>query len=294
MKKFSKAVCIIASIMLGAGILLAFIGFISGAKTSIYFDFKNGISLASQSEPFVYENYELENIDEIYIDVSNASLRIEPSDNGKFGIRVNYGSFTETPDVSTSGGRISVKEKEQHAIGILNILSLWQIFSEGNSITLYIPVSGTAELASFTFRSDNGSIVSDTPLTTSELDLKTSNGSVNISKMTVRQSALVKTSNGAIICGGAFYGSSEFKTSNGRIELSGNLSGSISLKTSNGSITVNADKPQTSYGIHADTSNGSIKINDNKLSDEYTIAAPGADSITAKTSNGSINLYFEN
>ena len=294
MKKFSKIVCIIAGIMLGAGIILAFIGFALGAKSSVYLDFRNGIRLAPQNEPFVYENYELENISEIDIDVSNAKLEIQPSVNGKFGICINYNNYTETPSVSTDNNRISVYETSQIKIGIFNIVRILSIFSSENTITLYVPVSDSTVLTSFIFHTSNGTVMTDTPLKTESLDIKTSNGSINMSRLSVSKSTLLKTSNGAIICDGAFAGNTEFKTSNGRIEVSGTISDTFNLKTSNGSITIHADQPQSSYSLYADTSNGPIKINGDKVSDDYSSISSGKNNITAKTSNGSINFNFQN
>ena len=112
---------------------------------------------------------------------------------------------------------------------------------------------------------------------TCELDLKTSNGEVDIEGVSANVS--MASSNGALRAK-SFSGKLTAKTSNGRIEVEG-VSGSVDLSTSNGRIELTGSIVGDANSLS--TSNGRVKVQ---------LPSTAAFAVDAKTSNGSIDCNF--
>jgi hypothetical protein len=88
-----------------------------------------------------------------------------------------------------------------------------------------------------------------------ELDLKASNGSINLSKV-LGSNLVLRTSNGKMILDNITADKIDGKTSNGRISLNTVYAESLSMKTSNGKI----EGELKSQDVYLETSNGKIDL----------------------------------
>lgn len=128
------------------------------------------------------------------------------------------------------------------------------------------------------------------------LDVKTSNGKINVAGPT--KDVVAQSSNGGIQVKGA-KGTVNLNTSNGSIQVNGG-SGKLDLKTSNGSITVDSSRAE----IDASTSNGSIQFSGELADGDHTFHSSNGRitlnlpsnaqfRIDAKTSNAPIKTDFD-
>ncbi len=118
------------------------------------------------------------------------------------------------------------------------------------------------------------------------LELQTSNGSLNLEKVTSRQDLKAVTSNGKITAEGVSAPQAlTLKTSNSGIRVSNLDSAAISLTTSNAGIKGSLPGKMEDYTVKSGTSNGK-----NNLPGER---AGGAKTLNVRTSNANISLGFD-
>lgn len=292
MKKFTMAAGITAAVLIGVGFLLVVAGVLTGAERGVYFD-KGGIKMIKSGEDFEYEKYDIDNVKEIDIDISNARVEFKASQSNKFGINVSLCDNSETPVVNTDNGKISVSRKAGIQLFRINF-DLWNLFSnKTNVITVYIPRN--TKFDSVCVDTSNGAIDIQQDFTTDTLEINTSNGRITVNGVTCSKKAELKTSNGGINCNGKFNTDTYFKTSNGRVEAQGSYKGRTYIKTSNGAIEFSTSESEKTYNIDADTSNGSIRLNGIKVDDDYRQRQTDAsNTLEIDTSNGSVTMNFGN
>lgn len=291
MKKWVKVVCIVAASMIGVGMVFLIAGVLSGAQNGVILE-QGGIKLVGR-EPYTYETMDITSVDTIDIDVSSARVEIVASPNNAYGLSVSLSGGDNIPDISTEGGKIRVNQSELSGFWHFSFDLLSLFSGQSEVITVYVPQH--AELEQCQFYTNNGAISVETPLTTQNLKIDTSNGKIELSDLICKRKAEATTSNGAIICDGSFEGDTFFKTSNGKIELSGTYKGRTVCKTSNGSIAFATALMEKEYDVETNTSNGSIRINGDKVGDDYKSRSVGADNtLDLDTSNGSIDIRFSN
>lgn len=111
------------------------------------------------------------------------------------------------------------------------------------------------------------------------LDLKTSNGRVNVSN--IEGEVTARTSNGRVGYED-IRGPVTAKTSNGRVTIAG-VEGPVVASTSNGRVDITHDGLLSDHPIECDTSNGSITV---------ALAEGSAFAVDARTSNGRVHSAF--
>jgi DUF4097 and DUF4098 domain-containing protein YvlB len=176
--------------------------------------------------------------------------------------------------------------------GVAEIAAVIPRGSHGSvSMTLTVPYSTSMDL-----ETSNGSIKADGLV--GALKGKTSNGSVDVKDC--EGSISLQTSNGKLTIDGGMLSEVDARTSNGSVRINGALApGNHKVRTSNGSITL--DTHSAPLLMTATTSNGSITANGGKVKKGETIllglpagvelaSESDAANLTLRTSNGSVRV----
>jgi Putative adhesin len=209
----------------------------------------------------------------IVVETFNGAIDVTPGENGTVEARVTKragGSTQEEAEQDLENIEITMKQ-------------------EGDTIKI------TAEKTDHSMWSDRGASVDLQVPDGTVLDLRTSNGKVNV--VAVTGDVKANSSNGVIRVKGS-KGKLNLTTSNGAIQAEGG-SGRLDLKTSNGPIAVKSTKAV----VHAQTSNGTIQFN-GRLGDgensfesrngKIVLGLPASAEfrLDATTSNGHIHSDF--
>ena len=288
MNKLTKNAIRMAVIFIPIGILLIIVGVFTGAKNGVYI--QSGKINLDGNKDYNYENYDISNIKNISVDVSNAKILIKESTNDNFGVDINLTSISQDPTISFENNMIKIQKNSKFG---LNIFS-WDFGSlfDGNSnvVTIFIPKGSS--LNDVTLNTNNGKIeIIDLNSNTVKAD--TSNGAITTNNVVIGSNTSLTTSNGQVDISGSFSDTTYVKTSNGKIIGDGTFSGKTTFKTSNGAISFSNKMKRNDCNIIADTSNGTIRINDTKVGDEFKENNGANNSIDLDTSNGGITIYFE-
>jgi len=288
MNKLTKNAIRMAVIFIPIGVLLIIVGIFTGAKNGVYI--QSGKINLDGNKDYNYENYDISNIKNISVDVSNAKILIKESTNDNFGVDINLTSISQDPTISFENNMIKIQKNSKFG---LNIFS-WDFGSlfDGNSnvVTIFIPKGSS--LNDVTLNTNNGKIeIIDLNSNTVKAD--TSNGAITTNNVVIGSNTSLTTSNGQVDISGSFSDTTYVKTSNGKIIGDGTFSGKTTFKTSNSAISFSNKIKRNDCNIIADTSNGTIRINDTKVGDEFKENNGANNSIDLDTSNGGITIYFE-
>jgi len=288
MNKLTKNAIRMAVIFIPIGVLLIIVGVFTGAKNGVYI--QSGKINLDGNKDYNYENYDISNIKNISVDVSNAKILIKESTNDNFGVDINLTSISQDPTISFENNMIKIQKNSKFG---LNIFS-WDFGSlfDGNSnvVTIFIPKGSS--LNDVTLNTNNGKIeIIDLNSNTVKAD--TSNGAITTNNVVIGSNTSLTTSNGQVDISGSFSDTTYVKTSNGKIIGDGTFSGKTTFKTSNSAISFSNKIKRNDCNIIADTSNGTIRINDTKVGDEFKENNGANNSIDLDTSNGGITIYFE-
>jgi len=288
MNKLTKNAIRMAVIFIPIGILLIIVGVFTGAKNGVYI--QSGKINLDGNKDYNYENYDISNIKNISVDVSNAKILIKESTNDNFGVDINLTSISQDPTISFENNMIKIQKNSKFG---LNIFS-WDFGSlfDGNSnvVTIFIPKGSS--LNDVTLNTNNGKIeIIDLNSNTVKAD--TSNGAITTNNVVIGSNTSLTTSNGQVDISGSFSDTTYVKTSNGKIIGDGTFSGKTTFKTSNSAISFSNKIKRNDCNIIADTSNGTIRINDTKVGDEFKENNGANNSIDLDTSNGGVTIEFK-
>ena len=118
-----------------------------------------------------------------------------------------------------------------------------------------------------------------------DMQLTTSNSHIEARDLQTFGRLILTTSNASLLAEDcAAKGELRLTTSNGKLETWRSLGASVTLKTSNSSIRGTLPGRQQDWAIESHTSNGKNSLPKNQ---------PGSKPLTVHTSNGSIDLHFE-
>jgi len=288
MNKLTKNALRLAAIFIPIGILLIIVGVFTGAKNGVYIE-AGKINLDGDKD-YNYENYDITDIKNISVDVSNAKIIIKESANDNFGVDINLSSISEDPTVSVENNMIKIEKNSKFG---LNIFS-WDFGSlfDGSSNEVIIFVPKGSSLNDVTLNTNNGRI-EITDLNANNVKADTSNGGILTNNVVIGSNTSLTTSNGQVDISGTFSDTTYVKTSNGKIIGDGTFNGKTTFKTSNGAISFKNNIKRNDCNIIADTSNGSVRINDTKVGDEFKENNGANNSIDLDTSNGGITIDFQ-
>ncbi len=210
-------------------------------------------------------------------------------------------------DVTLLGGQLTVINEvamSMHMWGIGFIFESRPIFT----VAVTIPRTSSLNIEAETM---NGSLEADDFATIGTLDLRTSNGPINVGAIT--QSAAITlrtlngrielidavsagpvdlvTNNGVVVLTNVVAPEISGRASNGPIEASGVTTDDIELQTSNGNVDLELTGQLADYHVTMTTINGSYYIDDVKVSvNSYNTNMTSR--VDLRTSNGNINLNF--
>ncbi len=265
------------------GLILVFISFVlvGFSVDRIVDNLKNN----AKYEEKIYEEDYNEDIKNIIIDVDNSKVIIRESENYKISIQY-YETKDQKYEIKEYDDTISFKENNEFKLFNFDFGFIF----EAKQVIVYVP---NGVMSQIKIRTSNGKIIFDneTTLKANNIDLKTDNGSVEISYL-VTNSLAIKTSNGKINLNNISAERVDADTSNGSINIENLTSEDIRLDTSNGKISLNLFGNKNEYNYNLKTSNGSVSINGNKYSDSFSEINGKEKDIYAHTSNGSIMLSF--
>jgi len=176
--------------------------------------------------------------------------------------------------------KITISNEIDNNFFSFDIKDLFELFNASDKVIIEVPEQ--LLLGTINVKSLNGK-VEIRNISTGEIDVVVSNGSINIDTLTVTSNISLHTSNGDVkvknIIGKYDL---DIVTSNGRITLNNLEMNNYNLYTSNGRIVVDNLNVALQDGVdfYAKTSNGAIVMNEVYI-----------DEIEIKTSNGDIDFY---
>lgn len=254
----------------------------------------------------VSENYASALINELKIDAINRSIEIVESTTDEITIefyvsKADRYTLTTTDDVLKLDMKTNFFENLLYNPVFINI----PLNPIVHVIKVYVPTdsveriniktkNGTVKVSdvqtdTLNVSTSNGTItVRDTTFNTSELT--TSNGTVELENVR-GASVTVRSLNGTLKGENINVASINAKTSNGEIKFQDVTTDNIISETSNGNIVLYINGVSTDYKTIVATTNGTIHIDDVKVY-SATYNANNLHSVNAKTTNGSIKLYF--
>ena len=279
----SNKIYVIAAIFFLVGLSV-----IAATFAAVGFDSDKLGTLNYIDREFTAENEVLE----LDVDDSNTSVVFTPSDGDR--VRITYvESEREKYNISQSGTTLRVEKK------VSNMFYSFFNFDFGfhsRTMTVYLPEGTAVKLTART--SNSGVRVNGASFT--ELELKTSNGKLDVSDATCEGGAVLKTSNSSIYVSNlSSSGTLDCSSSNGKIEITGSKAESIFIDDSNSTVSLTSLAASV---MRAQTSNGRIEVDDLDIGAELRLVSsngsisgtlPGSINdydITSSTSNGSNSL----
>lgn len=272
----------ITLLLLFLGVLFTVIGFLLGDETNFTIIDRPNYTL----KELTYEASEIYDLDMI---LDNRDVSIIPSDNNQIVITY-YESEYDWFEVETEEEQLTIINRTKWFLGIS-----WGIFSLGydyNKVEIQLPVS-VLEYA-LDIKTSNGRIDLNDLVQIKELKLISSNGTIAVNDVHVSDYFKLDTSNGKILINDISCDAlMNIHTSNGEINIDKLRADNLVANTSNGSITVKIVGQYENYRIEMDTSNGTNYIDGEEKND--SVYNPSQTNlINLDTSNGSIRLNFVN
>ncbi|PKK95607.1 MAG: hypothetical protein CVV60_00410 [Tenericutes bacterium HGW-Tenericutes-5] len=208
--------------------------------------------------------------------------------------------FTDTDNELT----ITIERKWYYNIFSFDIFSNREFFK----VYLYLPTTSSVE--NLKIFSSNGSLNLNVNATFDQINLRTSNGRIDIlnleasniianssngviriDNLSVAEKIDLNTTNGEVIMDDINSPIIEADTSNGKITAKNIISNNINLDTSNGHVYLSIVGEKDDYKVTLSTSNGS-KIFDGLEVSSGTINSSGQYSISLDSSNSDVEVTF--
>ena len=268
-------------------------------------DSLRAVSLTCGEMPIVVKAAEGDGVTLIYYTCENDPYEAEARDGVLTLRRAEFtGSRAGRFTFSVLGGLIRLAWNKQCPTVELHVPENALLDLEAHTSNASIKVDGPRALCAVTLKTSNGRIALEN-VKCKTLDAVNSNARLTLERVEVKQGLNGKTSNGRIEADGAFSGGDMvLTTSNGRIEADqctarGELrlttsngavkvdrlnAQALTLKTSNSSISGVLPGKQTDWQIESGTSNGRNNLPAHQ---------PGQKPLRVRTSNGSIDVRFE-
>lgn len=233
---------------------------------------------------------------EIEIDIKNVPVRVEPSRDSSIHLAYYESDRVSYTINELDNGKLRVTSTDKtkwydHYFNIVNVDFFYNVF------TVTIPESYEGEiriktsngsiniedlrLKDLKLTSSNGSITAEKLAVDGEINLNTSNSKIRVSDVSAGGDIICETSNSPVSIKRAAAENISVKTSSGSIDINGvAASRELNLKTSNGKISF--ERVNVGSALVCKTSNSSVEgVIDGKITD-YTISA--------ETSNASSTL----
>ncbi len=231
--------------------------------------------------------HEASEIKDFYIILDNREVNIIPSENDQIVITY-YESEYDWFEVENDEDQLKIINRTKWFLGIS-----WGIFNLGvdyTKVEIQLPLS-VLDYA-LDIRTSNGRINLNDLVQLKELKLISSNGTISVNDVYVTDYFKLDTSNGKVLMNDVSCDViMNIHTSNGEINIDKLAADNIKASTSNGSITLKIIGQYEDYRIEMETSNGTNYIDGEEKND--SVYNPSLSKlINLDTSNGSIRLSF--
>lgn len=231
--------------------------------------------------------HEASEIKDFNIILDNREVNIIPSENDQIVITY-YESEYDWFEVENDEDQLKIINRTKWFLGIS-----WGIFNLGvdyTKVEIQLPLS-VLDYA-LDIRTSNGRINLNDLVQLKELKLISSNGTISVNDVYVTDYFKLDTSNGKVLMNDVSCDViMNIHTSNGEINIDKLAADNIKASTSNGSITLKIIGQYEDYRIEMETSNGTNYIDGEEKND--SVYNPSLSKlINLDTSNGSIRLSF--
>lgn len=268
-------------LLIFVGVVLSVVGFLLSDET----DFKLFQKADYDLKELTYEKLEVK---ELSIILNNRDVIITPSESDQIEITY-YESEYDWFEIETDGNQLDIINRTKWYLGVS-----WGLFNltseEYTKVEIKLPASVIDYEIDIT--TSNGTIDLNDLLQLKELKLKSSNGTIRVNDVHVTDYFKLDTSNGKILVDDVSSDALMIvHTSNGGINIDNIIAENIDASTSNGAIEVRIVGQYDNYRIEMDTSNGTNYIDGEERNDSVYNPTK-SNKIKLDTSNGSIRLYF--
>ena len=279
MKKLTRVLLTIASIVFVLGLVLVISGFISGGSI------KNVRLIGGKVYDYVDfdKDYSKETIENLELEVSTGKLHIEEGE----AFRVVGTDVVENSiEVGVKNNTLYIKENDNSSWGWIHHIGI-TLFSKESKITVYVPKDFVAKNTELDVEA-GGLVIKK--LTTDILDLDVEAGKATVDKLTVNDKASIDVEAGSVSGDGYNGKNLEIDVSAGSCNLSGAFYEKLDMDCSAGSINIDTSLGADEYSYDLDQSAGSVRVNGESYKHYDGKNSTAANSIVAKTSAGTIKI----
>ena len=296
-----KGLIKLAGAVIVIGLVLLITGFVVGGFN--LGDLVNGFS-ADEEFTLVEVNEEF-SVQEVFVNVENNIVKFTLSEDEKFHITYYSAEFYPFTHIMEDGV-LSLVGKQNRPFSFFNYkytsakvrtVSVQVPASFSGSLDVYnsngsIEVTGLT-VSEMNFRTSNGSVSGKNCTVSGDVTFSSLNGDVSLNNCTISGNTVLSTSNGKINSQDVTAAKYKGTSSNGSINVKGIVCNDVDVSTSNGSIEVELSGDSSQTRIDVSTSLGSIYLDGFKISNQV-LHPTASNKLKAKTSNGSIKLTFQN
>lgn len=244
MKKWTKRLLIVGSLLLIFGAVIAGAGYASGAPRTITFS-SEGFKLQSVGDRIELPYQKLENASKITLQVKNAEIKIIPSEEN--GVEMVYYSEEDKPQIAQANGELEISQKNNERVYVfgfgpsvpeaeiylyLNKETVYELLKI-NSSTGDICIDGL-KASSIEVSSDLGDIDCNA-IEGKIVSLIADNGNVTMNQMHGEE-AYVQLGLGKLEVSNTNFTQAEFNNDNGDISLNGITSSILNAQLGLGNL----------------------------------------------------------
>lgn len=303
MKKPTKIILIIASALIGAGILFSIIGFFAGANMTIYWG-ENGF-LTSKFEGEETANRNLAAFKQIDVNVGRGDVIIIPADT--FGIEMTYYGYGSKLQYNVENGVLKVNGGGSHGGRWFNF-DFSFLNPKQNIIKIYVPQQTVFEDVSIKTalgKIDISNIIANQLVCTNnlgEVTLKDITAQVtslelDLGALTMERvnlgSATINNDLGEIRGTGVTATSLKCDASMGEVNLQGTFTGIIDIDADMGEVNFKTTGNQTDYSLDLTVDMGRASVNGSHVGNDYKAAGAAANMIKIDCSMGDVNVTIQ-
>ncbi|KAB7672140.1 DUF4097 family beta strand repeat-containing protein [Bacillus sp. B1-b2] len=321
MKQFKRRSKLIASGLMVMGVLLAAIGFFSGAKFSII-QTDDGLKAVGK-EDRKQEEWDLKEFKSLEIDVADADIEIIPSEEFRLEVeRMEGNEITQEVNNNT----LILKEKNTKSIFSFSMNLSGNI--QRTIIKVYIPKVSDLDdvnidnkfgdikmdgmnINNLSIQSNDGTVnineikansltvhnkfgnITASNVNTTEITLESNDGDINLSKMNITKNADFINLFGDTTLRDFTSNGTKIESTDGEININGELFGQSVIESNFGDVQLALANKESelSYDIH--NSFGSIMVNGTELVTKSSNSGQSEDKLNIRSKDGDIDVTLE-
>lgn len=308
MHNVTKKIAIIATAMIGLGIILIIIGGLAGGMGPIHFG-KNGFSIGYEEGTILKdlktERKSLNEFSDVDVNVDLYDIEFVPGN--EYAVEYTYNKNIKKPIISANGKSLTISQNEHiNGINLLDGLNLLKGFSSP-SIKIYYPKN--ASFDHIRIQNNAGDIQIDyaiakkidleldlgdaslSNVTTDHLGISISAGDCNLTDV-IASKGDISSDLGNLSTRNFSAKGLEIENNAGDINLQGNFTGKNKIEADMGDVEVTTTLPEKDYNYNVKVDLGDFKINGARTSP--LVKSNGASNhIEIESSAGDVKLNFQ-